>query len=69
MSQEATTEYNPEVTLEKIENEWIAKAIVFHNGNMVEAAKKLNISRAKLYRRCHKLGQDIEAQSGVINVG
>jgi len=53
--EEFTAEYNPNVTLQVLEDEWIAKAIIFYQGNMMAAAKQLGISRATLYRRVSKL--------------
>jgi len=64
MSDEATKEYKPDVPLDMVVNEWIAKSVLFHKGNMVEAAKSLRISRAKLYRWFDKIS-DAKGESDV----
>lgn len=56
---EATGEYDPRFQLRQVEGEWIAKSLVHHEGNMVAAAAALNISRAKLYRRCREMKIDV----------
>ena len=68
MSKEVTNSYDPHVSLEEVEREWIAKSVVHHGGNMVEAAKSLKISRAKLYRRLEKISNPLKSdQNGDAN--
>lgn len=65
---EATKTYQPDVALVSVEDEWITKAVIHHQGNMVEAARSLKISRAKLYRRFEKISSRAkELQQGAVN--
>lgn len=54
-SKELTKHYDPSVPLRGIESEWIAKAVIHYDGNLVAASHSLGISRAKLYRRIQEL--------------
>lgn len=55
---ELTKSYDPRASLRSIESEWIAKALIYHDGNLVAAAEALGISRAKLYRRLRDLDME-----------
>lgn len=54
--EDKTKEYDPEVSLRRIEEQWISKALIHHSGNLVATAKALGVSRAKLYRRIESMG-------------
>lgn len=49
-SQDMTKEYDPNISLEEIQRQWISKALIHHNGNIVATSQSLGISRTKLYR-------------------
>ncbi len=59
--EEATKKYDPSIKLGKVESEWIAKSIAYHDGNMVVAAQSLGISRATLYRKFEKIRSVIKS--------
>lgn len=44
-------QYNPNKSLKEIEITYILKAIEYTNGNLTNAAKNLDISRATIFRK------------------
>ncbi|MFT7129221.1 MAG: transcriptional regulator of acetoin/glycerol metabolism, partial [Gammaproteobacteria bacterium] len=49
-------------TLEQAERQLIDKAMSVSSGNIIEAAKILDISRNALYRRLEKFNPDVKSQ-------
>jgi len=54
------TEHSPIIPFEKLKEEAIKHALDRTDGNIVEAAKKLNIGRATMYRLMEKYNLDVE---------
>ncbi|MDA3860288.1 MAG: sigma-54 dependent transcriptional regulator [Melioribacteraceae bacterium] len=54
------TESSPIIPFEKLKEEAIKHALDRTNGNVVEAARKLNIGRATMYRLMEKYSLDVE---------
>lgn len=54
------TETSPIIPFEKLKEEAIKHALDRTNGNVVEAARKLNIGRATMYRLMEKYSLDVE---------
>lgn len=54
------TEHSPIIPFEKLKEEAIKHAIERTDGNIVEAAKKLNIGRATMYRLMEKYNLDLD---------
>ena len=54
----ATKSYSPSIPLERVEMEWISKALKHHEGNLAAAAKSLGVSRGKLYRRIEQVSEE-----------
>jgi two-component system response regulator AtoC len=54
------TESSPIIPIEKLKEEAIKHALDRTNGNVVEAARKLNIGRATMYRLMEKYSLDVE---------
>jgi len=54
------TENSPIIPFEKLKEEAIRHALDRTNGNVVEAARKLNIGRATMYRLMEKYSMDVE---------
>ncbi len=54
------TEHSPIIPFEKLKEEAIKHALERTDGNIVEAAKKLNIGRATMYRLMKKCNLDVD---------
>ncbi len=54
------TEHSPIIPFEKLKEEAIKHALEKTDGNIVEAAKKLNIGRATMYRLMEKYNLDVD---------
>jgi len=54
------TEHSPIIPFEKLKEEAIKHALERTDGNIVEAAKKLNIGRATMYRLMEKYNLDVD---------